>query len=116
MDMILIPVPDAGGQMPFSSAVGRAVTPNAMGMDGPVTSASMMATDLPRRAWDTASRLVTLDLPTPPLPDTTPMTFFTRLPGFGFSRKLFVSRLSHSTPQLSQLCVHSSLMTGSCNQ
>ena len=42
-----------------------------------VTSASRIATRYPSRASRDASTLVTKDLPTPPLPLHTPMTFFT---------------------------------------
>ena len=33
--------------------------------------------------------LVTMDFPTPPLPDTTPMTFLMQLSSWGFSKKLW---------------------------
>lgn len=49
-------------------------TPKACGIEGPVMSASMTPTLKPRRCMVTASWLVTMDLPTPPLPETTPNT------------------------------------------
>ena len=68
------------GRMPPSpSATARSARPKAVGMDGPVTSASRMAVLSPR--WDaaTASSSVTSDLPTPPLPLMTAMTLPMRL-------------------------------------
>ena len=50
--------------------------PKAVGMEGPVISASSMATLWPRRRISAAIRLVTSDLPTPPLP----LTVFQSLP------------------------------------
>ena len=108
--MILMPVCVWPGRIPSASAVSGLVTPNVFGMDGPVMSASRMPTLLPRLFISLASRLVTRDLPTPPLPDTTPMTCLTLL-------RLFVSsfvgppevRSPHpETPQLPHSCEHSS--------
>ncbi len=45
------------------------------GIEGPVMSASRMPTRAPRRASSTARMPHTSDLPTPPLPDITPMTW-----------------------------------------
>jgi hypothetical protein len=50
---------------------------------------------------------VTMDLPTPPLPETTPMTFFILESSWGASRKLFLSRDEQFELQLEQSCVHS---------
>ena len=62
------------GLRPFWSAVSGPLTPNAFGMEGPVTSASIMPTRFPALRNSEASRQVTEVFPTPPLPDTTPMT------------------------------------------
>ena len=78
--------------------------PKALGMDGPVMSASKMATDLPCFALPTASSDVTRDLPTPPLPLTMPMTFLTLENSFVFSLTILDAQ---SFPQDSQSCVHS---------
>ena len=98
--------------MPSASAVSGFVMPNVLGMDGPVMSASRMATFLPRFCISLASRLVTRDLPTPPLPDTTPMTCLM------FERELVsmvvgpcaVRSPQPDSPQLLHSCVHSSAM------
>jgi hypothetical protein len=50
-----------------------------MGIDGPVISASIIAIFCPLFAPFTASMEVTIDLPTPPLPLITAITFFTPL-------------------------------------
>ena len=49
-------------------------------------------------------------LPTPPLPDTTPMTFLTLLLGLGASCWGAALREEHAAPQLEQSWVHSSLI------
>ena len=49
-------------------------------------------------------------LPTPPLPDTTPMTFLTLLCGLGASCWGAALREEHAAPQLEQSWVHSSLI------
>ena len=83
--------------------------PKAMGMDGPVMSASRTAVFLPLRFMLTASMEVTKDLPTPPLPLTTPITFFTELAGFSASRNSLLSalRLSQFALQEPQSWLHS---------
>ena len=83
--------------------------PNALGIDGPVTSASMMPVWWPRRLSSTASIEVTRDFPTPPLPLTTPTTLRTLLSSWGFSRKSsgFICLSAQFSPHDSQLCVHS---------
>ena len=53
--------------------------PNILGIEGPVISASRIPTLYPLRAIVMAIKLVTEDLPTPPLPDTTPITCLTEL-------------------------------------
>src|SRR5699024_2978109 len=56
-----------------------------------------------------ASRALVMLLPTPPLPDTTPITFLTLLLGLGASC-CGPCRLGQSSPQLEQSWVHSSLI------
>ena len=56
-------------------------------MDGPVMSASSTAHCLLRRCIALASRPVISDLPTPPLPLTTAITFFTELPALSLAVK-----------------------------
>src|SRR5699024_8765560 len=56
-----------------------------------------------------ASRALVMLLPTPPLPDTTPITFLTLLLGVGASC-CGAWRLAQSSPQLEQSWVHSSLI------
>ena len=65
-------------------------------------SASSTPTRLPFRAMATASIEVTVDLPTPPLPDTTAMTFFTVDLGFNCASRLSCLRSSQSELQLEQ--------------
>ena len=119
--MTLMPVWVWPGRIPSASAVSGLVMPKVFGMEGPVMSASRMPTLLPRLFISLASRLVTRDLPTPPLPETTPMTCLTLL-------RLFVSSLvgpaavrspHPETPQLPHSCEHSSAMIPSfllCSQ
>ena len=56
-----------------------------------------------------ASRALVMLLPTPPLPDTTPITFLMLLWGLGASC-CGPCRLGQSSPQLEQSWVHSSLI------
>ena len=63
-------------------------SPKAFGIDGPVISASMIPTLYPFALIILARDAVTSDLPTPPFPLTTPITFFTWLRAFWGSRKL----------------------------
>jgi hypothetical protein len=51
----------------------------------------------------TASIEVTVDLPTPPLPETTAITFLTLALGFRLASKLSALRSAQSLPQLLQL-------------
>ena len=57
-----------------------------------------------------ASRALVMLLPTPPLPETTPMTFFTLLLGLGASCCGAASREEQAALQLEQSWVHSSLI------
>ena len=76
--MALMPPLVRTGTMSSSTPRARAPeSPSILGMEGPVTSASRMPTLAPRRASSTASVPQTSDLPTPPLPETTPITWRT---------------------------------------
>ena len=90
------------GYKPSSLAPWHSVTPKAVGAEGPVMSASSTPTRLPFRAMATASIEVTVDLPTPPLPDTTAMTFFTLAFGFSCASRLSALRSPQSELQLEQ--------------
>ncbi len=61
--------------------------PNSLGMLGPVISASSTPTFLPAFASATASRAVTEDLPTPPLPLRTAIVCPILLNGFSLGRE-----------------------------
>ena len=108
--MTSMPVSDTAGLMPRSEPVARSWRLKAVGMEGPVMSASRMATFLPRRRMATAREEVTRLLPTPPLPLTTAMT----LPILdralaGASRLWGAVRSPQFSPQEEQLCVHSDI-------
>ena len=77
--MISTPVRLETGLMLSPSPVAGPFTPNRRGMDGPVMSASSTPALKPRRRIETASMALVMLLPTPPLPETTPMTFWIRL-------------------------------------
>ena len=87
--------------------------PKALGIDGPVISASRIPTLAPVARMRQAIRDVTKDFPTPPFPLTTPITFFTELAGFNFSRKLCGSfvLLPQFAVQLPQSCVQFSAVS-----
>ena len=107
-DMASIPVLLKTGYMPASSAVARVRRPNALGMDGPVISASNTAVLSPCRFASTARSDVTSDFPTPPFPLITPTTRLMWLNSCGFSKKLFCCvRSEQLLAQLEQLCVQS---------
>ena len=92
--MISTPSKDFAGIIRRPSRVTAGLssaTPKAMGIEGPVISASRMAVWWPLRFMLTASMEVTRDLPTPPFPLTMPMTFFTLLSGANASKKLVLS-------------------------
>src|SRR5437763_1709755 len=57
---------------------GLPCTPSIRGIEYPHTSASMAAAALPSAVRAAARLAVTVDLPTPPLPDPTQTTFLTR--------------------------------------
>ena len=102
-----IPVEDVAGTRSFPSGVTVTPSwiPNAFGIDGPVISASRIPTFAPVARIRHAIKDVTKDFPTPPLPLTTPITFFTELAGFNFSRKLcgslvLLPQFAEQVPQL----------------
>jgi hypothetical protein len=77
-----------------------------VGAEGPVISASRTPTRFPFLAIATASIEVTVDLPTPPLPETTAITFLTVDLGFNAARRLSALRSAQSLPQLEQFPLH----------
>ena len=95
--------------VPASSQVAFSLIPNDLGIDGPVISASSIAVLRPLLAALTASIEVTSDLPTPPLPLTTAITFLTLIL-FAFLTFCGSVLSPQSEPQLPQSCVHSSLI------
>ena len=102
-----MPVEEVAGTRSFPSCVTVAPSwiPNALGIDGPVISASRIPTLAPVARIRHAIKEVTKDFPTPPLPLTTPMTFFTELAGSNFSRKLcgsfvLLPQFAEHVPQL----------------
>ena len=96
--------------MPSSLAPAHSQTPNAFGTDGPVMSASRMAVRLPARCIAVASIAVTVLLPTPPLPETTAMTFFTLDLSFSLASRLSFVRSEQLSPQEEQFPLHCSLI------
>src|SRR6478735_8773006 len=60
----------------FDADGGTSGAPSIVGIDGPNTSASSRPTLAPWRASASARFTATVDLPTPPLPAATAMTFF----------------------------------------
>ena len=89
------------------SPMAFSVMPNILGMEGPVISASSTADFLPRAATAEASMEVTRDLPTPPLPLTTPITLPTRLNSLRFSFCIALREAQSLWLQLLQSWVHS---------
>ena len=105
-DMSLTPPAVTAGSMPASVPVAFWWMPKAVGMEGPVMSASRTATLRPFLAMAAAREAVTVLLPTPPLPLTTAMTRLTldrALPGTRMSRE------EQSELQLEQSWVHSDI-------
>ena len=74
--------------------------PNVFGMLGPVMSASKIAVLYHLRFIRTDKYEVVSDLPTPPFPLTTPITFFTLLCLFSGSIMLFLESEEHVVEQL----------------
>ena len=107
--MTLIPEFVIVGSMPSSDFQVDPARPNALGIEGPVTSASRIPTLRPRFAAATASIVVTKLFPTPPFPDATAITLPTFDAAFSFAEKSNFSFLSPQFfPQVEQSCVHSS--------
>ena len=106
-----MPVLVLTGRMPASVPMAFSLMPNALGMDGPVMSASRMPTFRPWRCASTASREVTRLLPTPPLPLHTPTTFLMCDSSCGLASRLSGSmRLPQLWLQVEQSCVHSLML------
>ena len=80
-----------GGRIIDSTWVGRSVVPIIRGMEWPWMSASSTPTDSPRVAIAAAKLTVTLDFPTPPLPDA---TAYTRVSELGWANGMTGSRES----------------------
>ena len=97
--MILIPLLASLGKSPYSFPKTSPLTLKILGIEGPVISASKIPISKPSRRSPVASKLVTRDLPTPPLPLTTPITFLILEYLLGFSLK---SLISHFSLQLAQ--------------
>ena len=96
--------------MPSSLPAARVWMPKALGMEGPVISASRMPTFLPRPAMAQAREEVTRLLPTPPFPLTTAMTFLTWESSWAGAWKLWgLVRSEQLSPQEEQLWVHSDM-------
>ena len=93
--------------MPSSLPSALVWTPKAVGMEGPVMSASSTPTFLPSRRMATAREEVTVLLPTPPLPLTTAITFpMWDRPLAGARKSWGVVRSEQLSPQEEQLWVH----------
>ena len=99
VEMISIPLVVCIGSRPISVALAFPCSPKALGIDGPVISASKTAVFLPAFCMAAAKSEVTIDFPTPPLPLTIPITFFTVLISWSGAEK-FIAVLAWS--QLSQ--------------
>ena len=110
MDMICRPVCVVTGSRYSSVPMQCSWMPKDLGMEGPVMSASRIAQLWPRRCISDAIRDVTRDLPTPPLPLTTAMTFLTLAPSRRLLRKLSAVLSAQSLPQVEQSCVHSLIL------
>ena len=107
MDMICMPVCVRAGRRYSSVPMQGSWMPKDLGIEGPVMSASRTAQLWPRRCISDAIRDVTRDLPTPPLPLTTAMTFLTLAPSRRFFLKLSAWRSEQFWEQVEQSCVHS---------
>ena len=92
-DMIFVPSFATHGNIPASLPTALPCTPYIFGIDGPVISASRIPTEYPCCTIIRARDAVTIDLPTPPLPLTTPITFFTCEYGFAGAFRSFFALL-----------------------
>ncbi len=99
------------GRMPSSSPSARRWMLNAWGTDGPVISASRMPTFFPRAAMAAARVQATADLPTPPLPLATAITFLMwEWALAGLRRSWGWARSPQLSPQEEQSWVHSLML------
>ena len=97
--------------MPSSSPRARLWMLNAWGTDGPVMSASSTPTFFPSLAMAAARVQVTADLPTPPLPLTTAITFLMWERALaGLRRSWGLVRSPQLSPQEEQSWVHSLIL------
>ena len=87
IDITCVPFSVIAGKSTSPLPVACSVSPKDFGTEGPVISASRTAARYPRRCISAASRQVTRDLPTPPFPLTTAITFFTDAPSCRYFRK-----------------------------
>ena len=101
-DITSMPVVEEGGISPISLPVTLSLMPKALGIEGPVMSASRIAHLKSRRCMLTAIMEVTSDLPTPPFPLTTPITCFTELKSFNASMRLSGCFEAQALEQLEQ--------------
>lgn len=91
VEMISIPLVVCIGSRPISVALAFPCSPKALGIDGPVISASKTAVFLPAFCMAAAKSEVTIDFPTPPLPLTIPITFFYSTHFMEWSGKIYCS-------------------------
>ena len=89
-DIIFVPSFATHGSIPSSLPRACSWMPYIFGMDGPVISASRIPAVYPFSIIILAREAVTMDLPTPPLPLITPMTFLTAEYGFAGFLKSFI--------------------------
>src|SRR5690554_4920297 len=91
MEITLIPIRLSTGRRPNSVVSGFVRRPNILGILEPVISASRIPVLYPWRASSTATSEVTEDLPTPPLPLITAITWpiLLNLLGASFSMTFF---------------------------
>ena len=96
--------------MPSSLPVACSWMPKAVGTLGPVMSASRTPTRRSRWAMAAAREQVTVDLPTPPLPLTTAMTFLMWESSLAGARKsVGAVRSPQLAPQEEQSWLHSGM-------
>ena len=107
-----IPSFDFSGRIPNSQPFAFCVKPKALGIEGPVMSASSRAVWCPFFCILTARREVIRDLPTPPLPLTIPITFLTELcaPRSTLNEVCAASLSLQLSPHDEQSCVQFSLI------
>ncbi len=104
-----IPVLLCTGKINSPAPSALSFNPKAFGIEGPVMSASKTAVLKPSLFIITESMEVTIDLPTPPFPLTTPITFLTLDISFNFAL-MSCMRSSQVSPHEEQLCSQFSLI------